>query len=77
MIYKNDILISVIVTVYNNEQYIKKCLDEIIPQLNSKIELIIVDDGSSDSTLNICTEITNGKKILQIFQISTILIDKN
>lgn len=66
MNYKNDILISVIVTVYNNEQYIKKCLDVIIPQLNSKIELIIVDDGSSDSTLNICTKIANSKENVTI-----------
>lgn len=58
----NEILISVIVTVYNDEQYIKKCLETIIPQLNSKIELIIVDDGSSDSTVNICNEITSGKE---------------
>lgn len=58
----NEILISIIVTVYNNEQYIKKCLETIIPQLNPKIELIIVDDGSSDSTINICNEITNGQE---------------
>ena len=62
MFSKNDILISVIVTVYNNEQYIKQCLDTIVPQLNSKIELIIVDDGSLDNTLNICNAITKEKE---------------
>ena len=62
----NEILISVIVTVYNNEQYIKKCLETIIPQLNSKIELIIVDDGSSDSTINICNEIIKGIRNITI-----------
>lgn len=62
----NEILISIIVTIYNNEQYIRKCLETIIPQLNSKIELIIIDDGSSDSTVNICNEITNGKENITI-----------
>ena len=62
----NEILISIIVTVYNNEQYIKKCLETIIPQLNSKIELIIVDDGSSDSTINICNEIIKGTRNITI-----------
>jgi len=47
-------LISVIVNVYNGELYIKKCLDSIIKQTYKNIEIIIVNDGSTDKTLQIC-----------------------
>lgn len=66
MNYQKDILVSIIVTVYNNERHVKKCLDEIVPQLNSKNELIIVDDGSSDSTVDICKQITRGNENVSI-----------
>ena len=41
--------ISIIVPVYNAEQYIKKCIDSIITQTFTDWELILVDDGSTDS----------------------------
>lgn len=49
----ND-LISVIVPAYNMENYIEQCLDSIIAQTYTNIEIIVVDDGSSDSTGKIC-----------------------
>ncbi len=49
----ND-LISVIVNVYNGEKFIKKCLDSIVNQTYKNLEIIIVNDGSTDSTLDIC-----------------------
>ncbi len=49
-------LISVILTVYNRENYIHRCIDSILSQKNVNIELIIVDDGSKDSSSNICDE---------------------
>ena len=39
--------ISVIVPVYNTEQYLRQCLDSILCQTFSDFELILVDDGSS------------------------------
>ena len=41
--------VSVIVPVYNIEQYIGKCLDSIIGQTLKEIEIIVVDDGSTDA----------------------------
>lgn len=49
-----DELISVIINVYNGEKFIKKCLDSVINQTYKNIEIIIVNDGSTDNTLSIC-----------------------
>lgn len=47
-------LISVIVTAYNIESYISRCLDSLLGQSYDNMEIIVVDDGSSDKTGNIC-----------------------
>ena len=49
-------LISVIVPVYNTEAYLRKCLDSIIGQTYSNLEIILVDDGSTDQSGVICDE---------------------
>ncbi len=49
-------LLSIIVPVYNTELYLRECLDSIMKQDNGKIEVIIVDDGSTDSSGQICDE---------------------
>lgn len=52
----NPIKVSVIVPVYNNEKFLKKCLDSIANQTLKEIEIICVDDGSSDGSLEILNE---------------------
>lgn len=49
---KNGELISVIVLVYNTEQYITKCLNSILKQTYEKLEVIVVNDGSTDKSPN-------------------------
>lgn len=44
---------SVILPVYNGEKHVKQTIESILPQLNDDLELIIVDDGSTDQTLSI------------------------
>lgn len=48
--------VSVIIPVYNTEMYLKECLDSIIRQSYENLEIIIVNDGSSDNSPIICNE---------------------
>ncbi len=48
--------LSIIIPVYNLEKYISKCLDSIINQIKENIEIIIVNDGSTDKTEDICNK---------------------
>jgi len=52
----NKVKISVIIPVYNIEDYLEKCLESIVNQTYSNIEIIIVNDGSTDNSLKICEE---------------------
>lgn len=52
-LYKN-ILVSVIVPVYNVEQYIEECINSLIRQTHANVEIILIDDGSTDNSKDIC-----------------------
>ena len=52
-------LISVIVPVYNVEDYLEKCVKSILSQTYPKFELILVDDGSKDSSGSICDKLAS------------------
>ena len=47
-------LISVIVPVYNVEKYLVKCVESILHQTYKDVEVILVDDGSTDSSKILC-----------------------
>ena len=55
----NQIKVSVIVPVYNAQQYLKDTLDTILGQSLKSIEIICVDDGSSDESLSILKDYQN------------------
>ncbi|MBQ9232303.1 MAG: glycosyltransferase [Prevotella sp.] len=48
--------ISVIIPVYNVEKYLRRCLDSVLRQEDVSLEVILVDDGSTDASGNICEE---------------------
>ncbi len=48
--------VSVIIPVYNSEKYLAQCLDSVVSQTLKEIQIICVDDGSSDSSLSILNE---------------------
>ena len=48
--------ISVVIPFYNVQKYLKQCLDSVVNQTFNDIEIICIDDGSSDSSLDILNE---------------------
>lgn len=59
----NKPLISIIVPVYNVEKHIKKCVNSLLSQTYPNIEIIIINDGSTDQTAQILEEYSNETKI--------------
>lgn len=59
--------ISVIVPAYNCEKYISKCLDSLLNQLYKDFEIIFVDDGSTDKTLDIARYYKSKYKNLKVY----------
>lgn len=60
-------MISVIVPVYNVEKYIEKCLDSILCQSYSELEILVVDDESTDGSGAICDRYTKKDSRFQIY----------
>lgn len=60
--------VSVVVLVYNTAKYLKKCLDSIMNQTYENIEVIIINDGSTDESANIISEyLKNYPEIIKYF----------
>ena len=59
--------ISIIMPVYNDEEYLKEAIRSIQDQKMSDIELICVDDGSTDSSLDILNELSSKYDFIQVF----------
>ncbi len=51
---KNDLMISVVIPVYNVEKFLDRCIKSILDQTYSNLEIILVDDGSTDHSGEIC-----------------------
>ena len=49
-------MVSVIIPIYNCEKYLNECISSVLGQTYKDFELILVDDGSTDNSLNICYE---------------------
>lgn len=57
------IKVSVIVPIYNAAQYLEKCLDSIVNQTLKEIEIVLVDDGSTDSSAEICKNYLSDSRV--------------
>lgn len=62
----SDKLVSVIIPVYNKEKYLCCCFDSIINQTYKSLEIILVNDGSSDSSPSICDEYARKDDRIQV-----------
>lgn len=63
----NRIQISIIVPVYNAEQYLSKCIESIIVQTYKNWELLLIDDGSPDNSGEICDEYAKRDNRIRVF----------
>jgi glycosyltransferase involved in cell wall biosynthesis len=64
-----DALISVVVPIYNVEQYLSRCLKSVINQTYKNLQIILINDGSTDKSLSICLEYKeNDKRIIIVNQ---------
>ena len=63
----NEPLISVIVPVYNVEKYLPQCLDSIKNQTYTNLEIILVDDGSTDSSESICEDYAKSDSRIKLY----------
>ena len=59
-------LVSVIIPVYNVEDYIEKCISSVINQTYNNMEIILVDDGSKDNSGNICEKYSKSDKRIKV-----------
>lgn len=63
----NNDLISVIVPCYNVEKYLEKCVESILNQTYQNLEIILVDDGSTDSTPTLCDKLALADTRIKVF----------
>jgi glycosyltransferase involved in cell wall biosynthesis len=63
----NTLAISVIVPVYNVEQYLRECLDSILNQTFTYFELLLINDGSPDASGRICNEYAQKDSRIRVF----------
>ncbi|MCH5174299.1 MAG: glycosyltransferase family 2 protein [Prevotellaceae bacterium] len=49
-------MLSIIIPIYNSAQYLHRCIDSVLRQTYKDIELVLIDDGSSDSSAEICDD---------------------
>ena len=64
--YGNE-LISIIVPVYNVEKYLEKCVNSIVNQTYKNLEIILVDDGATDSSGKLCDKLAKIDNRIKVY----------
>ena len=60
--------ISIIIPIYNSENYLKQCIESIVNQSYKNIEIILIDDGSTDESLKICNEFAKKDHRIKVYK---------
>ncbi len=66
IVTNNNNLVSIIIPVYNVEEYLEKCLDSIEKQSHKNLEIILIDDGSKDKSGKICDKYAKKDKRVKV-----------
>ena len=64
---ENNELISIIVPVYNSQQYLRQCLESLLNQTYKNLQIICIDDGSTDDSLSILNSYKKKDKRIYIY----------
>lgn len=62
----NEDVVSIIIPIYNVENYIDKCIKSIINQTYKNLEIILIDDGSTDKSGEICNKYTKKDQRIKV-----------
>lgn len=62
-------LISVIIPIYNVQQYLSQCVESILAQTYQNLEIILVDDGSTDDSGRMCDNFAEKDSRLKVFHV--------
>ena len=63
----NEIKVSVVIPVYNTEKYVRQAVESVMYQSLKELEIIVVDDGSTDKSLSIVEKLGDTDKRIQIY----------
>ena len=63
-------IVSIIVPVYNLEQYVEKCIESLANQTYKNIQIIIIDDGSVDATGSVCDKLSDEYSFIKVLHIA-------
>ncbi|PRM94464.1 hypothetical protein CJ673_06125 [Aliarcobacter cryaerophilus] len=61
-------LVSIIIPIYNSDKYLKRCLDSVVSQSLKEIEIICIDDCSSDKSIKIVEDFTKSDERIKLFK---------
>lgn len=64
----NDNMVSVIIPAYNAEKYVCRAIDSVLTQTDDNLEIIVINDGSTDSTEQKCKTYQNNKHFKYVYQ---------
>ena len=70
-------LVSIVIPAFNSGLYIKKCLYSALAQTHKNLEIIVIDDGSEDDTLQICSEISDARLVIYSQSNSGVSVARN